>query len=208
MESPRCTFGFTRRSLSARVFISCYITDVRTGIPSWTLMLLAVTALFTTGIATQSPAPATGTAGPVSQDQAKTSTKTSPSARGRRIRCKTPENASLCYWTHGRLSVWEGTPPFRLWKIGTRRILAVLNGPSHYPPRTVDDLENPEFPAELDRSYEVDNRRHKKATGIMWAIPPPVFADFELCPLEPEHKGWMQDVCLESAKNIFIEKDY
>jgi len=171
-------------------------------------MLLAVTALFTTGIATQSPAPATGTAGPVSQDQAKTSTKTSPSARGRRIRCKTPENASLCYWTHGRLSVWEGTPPFRLWKIGTRRILAVLNGPSHYPPRTVDDLENPEFPAELDRSYEVDNRRHKKATGIMWAIPPPVFADFELCPLEPEHKGWMQDVCLESAKNIFIEKDY
>jgi len=98
-------------------------------------------------------------------------------------------------------------PPFRLWKIGTRRILAVLNGPSHYPSRTVDDLENPEFPTELDRAYEADNRRHKKATGIMWAIPPPVFADFEICPLEPEHKGWMQGVCIESAKNIFMQKD-
>jgi len=95
-------------------------------------------------------------------------------------------------------------PPFRLWKIGTRRILAVLNGPSHYPSRTVDDLENPEFPTELDRAYEADNRRHKKTTGIMWAIPPPVFADFEICPLEPEHKGWMQCACIESVKNIFI----
>jgi len=165
-------------------------------------------ALFTASVVRQSQAPATGIAGPASQDRPKNSATASANPSRRKIPCKTPQNASLCYWTHGRLSVWEGTPPFRLWKIGTRRILAVLNGPSHYPPRTVDDLENPEFPAELDRSYEVDNRRHKKATGIMWAIPPPVFADFELCPLEPEHKGWMQDVCLESAKNIFIEKDY
>jgi hypothetical protein len=42
----------------------------------------------------------------------------------------------------------------------------------------------------------------------MWALPPPVFADFEVCPLEPEQKGWMQPVCVESAKKIFIEKDY
>jgi hypothetical protein len=185
-----------------------YITDVETGIPYWILVLLAVAAFLMTSLAGQPRAPAHEGAGTTLQDQATTSTKTSPSARGRKIPCKTPENASLCYWTHGRLSVWEGTPPFRLWKIGTHRILAVLNGPSHYPPRTVDDLENPEFPTELDRGHEADNRRHKKATGIMWAIPPPVFADFEICPLEPEHKGWMQGVCVESAKNIFIEKDY
>src|SRR5712692_1981570 len=173
-----------------------------------TLMLLVMTALIAVNAPGEPQAPATGGTGKTSRGEAKPSARASLSAGGRKIPCKTPENASLCYWTHGRLSVGKATPPFRLWKIGTRRILAVLNGPSHYPPRTVDDLENPEFPAELDQAYEADNRRHRKATGIMWAIPPPVFADFEICPLEPEHKGWMQGVCIESATNIFIEKDY
>jgi hypothetical protein len=71
-----------------------------------------------------------------------------------------------------------------------------------------DDVENPEFPPELGRAYAVDNRLHKRATGVMWGVPPPTFADFEVCPLEPERKGWMQDVCIESAKNILIEKEY
>jgi hypothetical protein len=71
-----------------------------------------------------------------------------------------------------------------------------------------DDVFNPELPAELQRAYEADNRRLKRETGIMWAVPPPVFADFEICPLEPERKGEMQAVCIESAKNIFIEQDY
>lgn len=87
-------------------------------------------------------------------------------------------------------------------------MLGIFNGPSHFPPRTQEDIELPEFPAELDRAYEADNRRHKRETGIMWAVPPPLFADFELCPLEPEKKGEMQAVCIESAKNIYIEKDY
>src|SRR6266567_3520237 len=172
------------------------------------LIPFALAASLAANVSTEPQAPEAGRPGTASQDQAKPSAKASLSASARKIPCKTPENAALCYWTHGRLSVWEGTPPFRLWKVGTRRILAVLNGPSRYPPRTVDDLESPEFPAELDRAYEADNRRHKRATGIMWAIPPPVFADFEICPLEPEHKGWMQDTCIESAKNIFVEKDY
>ena len=186
---------------------------MKTTLVTGTLLLLAMVAAFTANAPGEPQAPATKNAGPVSQDVVEQSSTASRgagkrvTADKRKIPCKTPENASLCYWTHGRLSVWEGTPPFRLWKIGTRRILAVLNGPSHYPSRTVDDLENPEFPTELDRAYEADNRRHKKATGIMWAIPPPVFADFEICPLEPEHKGWMQGVCIESAKNIFMQKD-
>ncbi len=87
-------------------------------------------------------------------------------------------------------------------------MLGVFNGPSHFPPRTVADEEYPEFPPELYRAYEADNRAHKRATGIMWAVSPPVFADFEICPLDPERKGWMQPVCVESARNIFIEKDY
>jgi len=117
----------------------------------------------------------------------------------------------MCYWTHGRLAVANGNPSFRIWKIGTHRMLGVFNGPSHFPPRMSsfdDDVFNPELPAELQRAYEADNRRLKREKGIMWAVPPPVFADFEICPLEPERKGEMQAVCIESAKNIFIEQDY
>ena len=196
------------RTLAAFVIGSCYITNVKTGTPYWTLMLLAMTALLTASVARQSQAPAHEGADPASRDQAKTSTQTSPSARGRKIPCKTPENASLCYWTHGRLSVYNGSPSFRIWQVGTRHMLGVFNGPSHYPARTNDDIENPELPSELYRAYEADNRSLKRATGIMWAIPPPAFAEFEVCPLRQEIKGRMQAVCVESAKNIFIEKDY
>ncbi len=171
-------------------------------------MLLALAASLTANLPREPQTPATGGAERASQDQAKPTAKASLSASARKIPCKTPENAALCYWTHGRLAVANGNPAFRIWRIGTHRILGVFNGPSHFPPLTVADDESPEFPPELDRAYEVDNRAHKRATGIMWAIPPPVFADFEVCPLDPERKGWMQSVCIESARNIFIENDY
>jgi hypothetical protein len=171
-------------------------------------MLLALAASFTANLPGEPQSPASGGAGRALQDQAKPSAKASPSASARKIPCKTPENAALCYWTHGRLSVANGNPSFRIWRIGTHRILGVFNGPSHFPPRTIADDESPEFPPELDRAYEADNRAHKRATGFMWAVPPPVFANFEVCPLDPERKGWMQPVCVESARNIFIENDY
>ncbi len=145
---------------------------MKAGIPSGAVLLLAVTALFTASVARQSQAPATGIAGPASQDQPKNSATASANASRRKIPCKAPANASLCYWTHGRLSVYNGSPSFRIWQIGTRHILGVFNGPSHYPARTNDDIENPELPAELYRAYEADNRSLKRATGIMWAIPP------------------------------------
>jgi hypothetical protein len=200
-----------RRTLAACVIGLCYITDVKTAVPSWTLTLLALAASLTISVARQLQAPAPGQAGPASQDQPKNSAKDSANPSRRKIPCKTPENASLCYWIHGRLTAGSGDPSYRIWKMGTRRVLGVFNGPSHFPPRISsfdNDVFNPELPAELYRAYEVDNRRLKQKTGIMWAVPPPVFADFEVCPLEPERKGWMQAVCVESAKNIFIEKDY
>ena len=178
---------------------------MRTALAGGTLMLLVVAASITADVPGEPQAPG---AGGIAQDQAKPAVAASTSAGGRKIPCKTPENATLCYWTHGRLSVYNGSPSFRIWQIGTRHILGVFNGPSHYPARTNDDIENPELPSELYRAYEADNRRLKRETGIMWAIPPPAFADFEACPLRPEIKGWMQAVCIESAKNIFIERDH
>lgn len=114
----------------------------------------------------------------------------------------------MCYWAHGRLSIYEGSVAYRIWKIGTRRMLGVFSGPSHYPALTNDDIFNPELPTELYRAYEADNRRLKRETGIEWAVPPPVFADFEVCPLRPENNRERQPVCIESAKNIFVQHDY
>ena len=36
----------------------------------------------------------------------------SPQAK-ERIACKTPVNAGTCYWTHGRLAAYNGTPTMR-----------------------------------------------------------------------------------------------
>lgn len=108
----------------------------------------------------------------------------------RKIPCKTPENASACYWTHGRLSFYNGTPSFRLWKIGTRRILGIYSGPDAEKRDELDN-EHPEFPANVERVFNPLSNQ--------------IFADFEICPLEPEVAGTMQAACIESAKNLVVK---
>ena len=112
-----------------------------------------------------------------------------PISAERKIPSKTPFNETSCYWTHGRLSFNDGTPAFRLWKIGTHRVLGILSGPSA---NDALDNENPELPAEVRRVFR------PLTTGS-------VFGDFEVCPLEPEKNGAMQSACIESAKNLVVE---
>ena len=114
-------------------------------------------------------------------------------AAKRKIPCKTPENASMCYWTRGRLHIYNGTPSYRLWKIGTTRLLGIYSGPSVWTgDPAIRDNEDPELPASLQKVYRSPFEQ--------------VFADFEVCPLEPERPGFMQAACIESAKNIFVQK--
>ena len=117
----------------------------------------------------------------------------------REFPCKTPENASICYWTHGRLRVGNGDPSLRMWKVGTKRILGILSGPNAYRRDPLDN-EHPELPANLERVYETIAQTGQDHVFYQ------VFGDFEVCPLEPEHPGWMQAVCIESAKNIVVGK--
>jgi len=91
--------------------------------------------------------------------------------------------------------VANGNPSYRLWKIGTHRVLGIYSGPS------VDryglDNEGPELPSNVERKLWA-TKDHHQANDI--------FGDFEVCPLEPEKPGVMQAACIESAKNIVIEK--
>ena len=111
------------------------------------------------------------------------------SGRSRSIPCKTPENASACYWTHGRLVYANGMPAFRLWKIGTKRLLGIYSGPAA--DRLSLDNEDPQMPANLERIFNPPETQ--------------VFGDFEVCPLEPVRDGAMQAACIESAKNLVVK---
>lgn len=108
----------------------------------------------------------------------------------RKIACKTPANADICYWAHGRLSFYNGTPSIRLWKIGTRRMLGIYSGPNS---EKIDALDNehPELPDNLRERFKPSENR--------------IFADFEVCPLEPEKDNGMQAACIESAKKVTVE---
>jgi hypothetical protein len=110
----------------------------------------------------------------------------------RKIACKIPENAKSCYWTHGRLSIYNGNPTFRLWKIGTRRLLGIYSGPGFGP---FDEGLNEEDDLELPTSLK--GYDFTKVT---------VFGDFEVCPLAAEKEGRMRPACIESAKNLVSEK--
>jgi hypothetical protein len=61
------------------------------------------------------------------------------------------------------------------------------------------DSEGPEFPWNVDRAFEQSNMSNPYDITV--------FADFEICPLEPEKPGAMQAACIESAKNLFVQKN-
>jgi len=111
----------------------------------------------------------------------------------RKIPCKLAENAATCYWAHGRLGLYNGNPSFRVWRIGTTKIVGIHSGPGAQS-RDAEDGEHPEFPANIEELVDqvVDGHR--------------IFADFEICPFAPERRGEMQFGCIESAKHIIVEK--
>lgn len=172
------------------------------------LMLFVVAAASTANHLARSQAPSAGGAAAISQSPAKPDAKASPRVTARKIPCKTPENASSCYWTRGRLSFYSNFPPLRIWKIGTDRILAVYSGPSKFPVPNAHQLSLPDLPGNLAHIYEVRGNWEEPEplldSSVYWSKS--IFADFELCPLAPERKRKMQPVCVEQANNIFVEK--
>ena len=177
---------------------------MRIALASGTLLLLTLTAAFKAEVPRQSRAPATGAA--PSQRLPNKSEKALASNNGRKIPCKTPENASQCYWTHGRLSYYSVNFTWSLWKVGTHRRLKICDESTFVSRQGTGDCVDPEFPANLQKIYDIDRRRWKREGGQGEYVPPDVFADFEICPLDPEQAGVRQYACVESAKITFVEK--
>jgi hypothetical protein len=86
-----------------------------------------------------------------------------------------PSLVGACVVVRGRLRAYNGNPTFRIWPVGTERLLGVTGaGPG----------EEPIMPADLGPSFQRD-----------------VFADFTVCPFTKQVRGAMQRVCIERASN-------
>jgi hypothetical protein len=109
------------------------------------------------------------------------------SGKRRKVACETEQNEKTCYWVHGRLSLYNGGPPdFRLWKIGTHRLLSIYSGPGFGPfDAGFNEQDDLELPANLNK-YDF--------TKVS------VFGDFQVCPLAPEKEGRVQPVALSAHK--------
>lgn len=91
-----------------------------------------------------------------------------------------PDIVGACFAVHGRLSFYNGNPSFRIWHIGTSRVLGVW------------DDELPIIPDAIWEKF----KPHEND----------VFGDFEVCPFTKKRPEAMQYVCVQSFRNIVIQK--
>lgn len=99
-----------------------------------------------------------------------------------------PDRVGACRQVHGRLKAYNGTPTFRIWVVGTHRLIA---------PVARDWRESEQggmLPANVRAAIGRDAFRVE------------VFADFEVCPVERQRQGWMQHVCLVSARRLHVAR--
>ena len=95
-----------------------------------------------------------------------------------------PKVIGPCFKVRGRLSVYNGAPALRIWKIGTRRMLGISEQRFAEPGYTnlPDDIRD-----KVDSDTEL-------------------FGDFVVCPFTRQRAGDMQLVCVESGTNLDARK--
>ena len=97
-----------------------------------------------------------------------------------------PDLVGKCFTVRGRLSVYNGTPSIRLWPIGSKRLLGVLD-----PEGSSGELGPSTIPATIKGQLDWDKE---------------IFGDFLVCPLTRARPGRMRTVCIESGKNLIARE--
>src|SRR6266478_9992385 len=95
-----------------------------------------------------------------------------------------PQLIGKCFVVRGRLSVYNGAPAVRLWRIGTRRVFGISEQRFKVP-----GYRN--LPEDLMKQLNEENE---------------IFGDFLICPFTPVKPREMQLVCIESAKDVVVKK--
>jgi hypothetical protein len=91
-----------------------------------------------------------------------------------------------CRIVHGRMSLANGTPSVRIWVVGARRVLGVVQQDESF-----DDL-----PANIRHLWAAHGDE------AMWSSY--LFGDFHVCPVTKSRPGRMQIVRVEGATNLRI----
>jgi hypothetical protein len=108
-----------------------------------------------------------------------------PAAQARSACQLSPRLVGRCFQVRGRLLAYNGTPTFRIWPIGSHRLLGV-NGPVGRP----DDPDEPAPPF-----------LHKLAprADLFQTF---VYGDYLVCPFTRSRPGRMQFVCIAKASRL------
>jgi hypothetical protein len=102
--------------------------------------------------------------------------------------CETSHKlAGPCFVVHGRLSVYNGSGNYRIWPVGSHRLLGVVNASGTY--------------SEGDGTVLPENVRAALDKNGAWSK---VFADYRVCPLTRSQPDHMQHVCVVRATKIVI----
>lgn len=99
-----------------------------------------------------------------------------------------PALVAKCFIVHGSLTVADGTPAFRIWKIGTNRILGVLDYTA------TRNEESEILPLSVWRLLKSDP---------FWTT---VDGDYTVCPLTKSRPGYMQMVCVAGAGQLVVAR--
>lgn len=95
-----------------------------------------------------------------------------------------PQLIGKCFTVHGRLSVYNGAPALRIWKVGTKRLLGVSEQRFAVPGfRNVPEMIQNQLNQDVD-----------------------IFGDFLVCPFTRPKAGEMQLVCIEEGKKLNVQK--
>jgi hypothetical protein len=90
-----------------------------------------------------------------------------------------PDIVAACFTVYGRLSVYNGGPSLRIWRVGTSRILGVTTETA---------------PENVSRLWKSDPFNTE------------IYGDFEVCPFTKDKAGEMQMVCIESASRLLAKQ--
>ncbi len=89
-----------------------------------------------------------------------------------------------CFTVRGRLSIYNGAPALRLWRVGTRRVLGI----SEQRFSVAGYLNVPEY---------IESQINENVA---------IFGDFLVCPFTRAQRGEMQLVCIEEGKNLLVRR--
>ncbi len=105
-----------------------------------------------------------------------------------------PARVAACFTVHGRLTYSTGIPNYRIWIVGTKRILGVHGAAGH----PWDENQLPDAVERWMSEGDGDGPPHSRAA----------FGDFVVCPLAPDEPKVMRRVCVASASKLAFRKDF